>query len=141
MHHHVTSVVRAEETTIEVDGSLDAVAAFDLQCCLDSALVRRVKLVALDLTRVTTMDHDGVLGLRRCRDTAVEARVVLTIAGCSRPALRSLTFFEARSSRERTHPRATTAWGGGRHSRDAVPRTATPAGPASRIAVTCRVPG
>ena len=106
--HHVTSLAQAGETTIEVDGSLDAVAAYDLQRCLDSALLRRAQSVALDLTRVTRMDHDGVRGLRRCCDTAVAARVVLTITGCSRPALRSLEFFEARGFRERTQLRAST---------------------------------
>lgn len=107
--HHVTSLAQAGHTTIEVDGSLDAVAAYDLQRCLDSALLRRAQSVALDLTRVTTMDDDGVRGLRRCCDAAVAARVVLTITGCSRPARRSLEFFEARALRQPTQLRAPTA--------------------------------
>jgi anti-anti-sigma regulatory factor len=100
--HHVTCLAQTgDATTIEVDGSLDAVAAYDLQRCLGSELGRGAQSVALDLTRVTTMDHDGVRGLRRCCETAIAARVVLTIPGCSRPALQSLELFEAPDFRER----------------------------------------
>jgi anti-anti-sigma regulatory factor len=104
--HHVSSRVQSGHTTIEVDGSLDAVAVYDLHRCLDSALLGPGQSVAIDLTRVTTMDYDGVQGLGRCCDAAVAAGVVLTINGCSRPALRSLEFFEALGARERRQRRA-----------------------------------
>lgn len=104
--HHVTTFASARATTIEVDGSLDAVTAYDLQRCLDTALLRRTQSVGLDLTRVTTVDYDGVQGLRRCCATAVAARVVLTLTGCSHPVLEALETFEARGFRVRTQSRA-----------------------------------
>lgn len=99
--HHVTSFALAEATTIEVDGRLDVVSAYDLRCSLDSALREGARSVGLDLTRVTEADLDGVQGLRRCCDDAVAAGVVLTMTGCSRPLRADLAALERRTLRER----------------------------------------
>lgn len=99
--HQVTSFALAEATTIEVDGRLDVVSAYDLRCSLDSALRQGARVVGLDLTRVTEADLDGVQGLRRCCDDAVAAGVVLTMTGCSRPLRADLAALERRTLRER----------------------------------------
>jgi anti-anti-sigma regulatory factor len=104
--HHVTSFAVAGATTIEVDGSLDVVSAYDLRCSLDSALRQGAHVVGLDLTRVTDADLDGVQGLRRCCEDAVAAGVVLTMTGCSRPLRADLAALERRTLRERTRSRA-----------------------------------
>jgi anti-anti-sigma regulatory factor len=106
--HHITSFAVAGATTIEVDGSLDVVSAYDLRCCLDSALRQGADVVGLDLTRVTDADVDGVRGLRRCCEAAVAAGVVLTMTGCSRPLRADLAAVEAGPWRERqrTDPRS-----------------------------------
>lgn len=109
--HHITSFTVAGETSIVVDGSLDVVAAYDLQCCLDAALQRGARVVGLDLTRVIDADMDGVRGLRRCCDTAVSSGVVLTMTGCSRPLRADLAVLEQHGpyggsrSRRRLHSR------------------------------------
>jgi anti-anti-sigma regulatory factor len=104
--HHVTSFAVAGATTIEVDGSLDVVSAYDLRCSLESALRQGARVVGLDLTRVTEADFDGVQGLRRCCDAAVAAGVVLTMTGCSRPLRADLTALERRAARPRSRVHA-----------------------------------
>ena len=99
--HHITSFAVAGATTIEVDGSLDVVSAYDLRCSLESALGQGARVVGLDLTRVTEADFDGVQGLRRCCDAAVAAGVVLTMTGCSRPLRTHLAALERRTLRDR----------------------------------------
>jgi anti-anti-sigma regulatory factor len=83
--HHVTSFAVAGATSIEVDGCLDVVAAYDLRSHVDRALRRGSHFVGMDLTRVTSADAYGVHGLRECCDAAVAAGVVLALTGCSRP--------------------------------------------------------
>ena len=100
--HHITSSTVAGVTSIEVDGSLDVVAAYDLRSRLDAALWRRSHSVGIDLTRVTAVDIDGVRGLRRCCEAAVAAGVVLTLTGCSRPFRADLARLESGSSPART---------------------------------------
>ena len=97
--HHITSSTVSGSTSIEVDGDLDVVAAYDLRRRLDHALRQGVDFVGLDLTRVTSADHDGVQALRRCCDAAVAAGVVLALTGCSRPLRSDLAAWEGTASR------------------------------------------
>jgi anti-anti-sigma factor len=50
-------------TLVEVVGEVDAVAAPELRAALDRAIRRRATLVAVDLTRVTTIDAFGLSSL------------------------------------------------------------------------------
>ena len=99
--HHITSSDVSGATSIEVDGSLDVVAVYDLRRRLDLALRQGSHAVGIDLTRVTSADFDGVQGLRQCCDAAVAAGVVLSLTGCSRPFRADLAALESRSSRGR----------------------------------------
>lgn len=92
--HHITSSVVSRTTSIELDGSLDVVAAYDLQRRVDTALRQGSRFVGIDLTRVTSADLDGVRGLQRCCDAAVAAGVVLALTGCSRPFRTDLAALE-----------------------------------------------
>lgn len=94
--HHVTSTSLAGATSIEVDGRLGVVAAYDLRRHLDAAIRRGSRSIGLDLSRVTSTDADGVLGLRQCCDAAVAAGVVLALTGCSRPLRADLAAEESR---------------------------------------------
>ena len=100
--HHITSTAKAGATTIEIDGSLDVVAAYDLRSRLEVALRQGSHYVGIDLTRVTSADVDGVRGLRRCCEAAVAAGVVLTLTGCSRPFRADLARVESDSSPARS---------------------------------------
>ena len=92
--HHITSSTAPGGTSIEVDGSLDVVAAYDLRRRVDLSLQQGSRVIRLDLTRVTSADLDGVQGLRRCCDAAVAAGVVLSLTGCSRPLRADLAAVE-----------------------------------------------
>ncbi|RYB90207.1 STAS domain-containing protein [Nocardioides glacieisoli] len=96
--HHITSSALAGATSIEVDGTLDVVAAYDLRLRLDVALRQKSHFVGIDLTRVTSVDPDGARGLRRCCEAAVAAGVVLTLTGCSGPFRTDLARLESRRS-------------------------------------------
>lgn len=100
--HHITSFAVAGATSIVVDGSLDVVAAYDLQCCVDAALRQRARFVGLDLTRVTHADLDGAEGLRRCCAAAVASGVALTLTGCSRPLRADLAVLELKTRHDRS---------------------------------------
>ena len=104
--HRITSFAVGGATTIEVDGRLDVVAAYDLRCRVESALRQGVASVGLDLTRVTEADVDGVHGLRRCCDAAVAAGAVLAMTGCSRPLRAHLAALESRPPRDRPRSHA-----------------------------------
>lgn len=104
--HHITSSAESGVTSIEVDGSLDVVAAYDLRRRLDTALQQGSHFVGIDLTRVTSADVDGVQGLRRCCDAAVAAGIVLALTGCSRPFRADLAAVETHSSRGRRRSHA-----------------------------------
>jgi ABC-type transporter Mla MlaB component len=104
--HHITSSAVAGVTSIEVDGSLDVVAAYDLRCSLDAAVRHGAHVVGLDLTRVSDADLGGVEGLQRCCDAAVAAGVVLTMTGCSRPLRADLAALERRTLRDRSRVHA-----------------------------------
>jgi anti-anti-sigma regulatory factor len=93
--HHVTSSVAAGATSIEVDGRLDVVAAYDLWCHVDRALRAGARVIGIDLTRVTSAGVEGVRALGRCRDAAIEAGIVLTLTGCSRPFRADLAAVES----------------------------------------------
>ncbi len=94
--HHITSSASSGVTSIEVDGSLDVVTAYDLRCCLEVALRDGAHFVGIDLTRVTSGDADGARGLRQCCDAAVASGVVLAVTGCSRPLRADLAKVESR---------------------------------------------
>ncbi|SFB09393.1 STAS domain-containing protein [Nocardioides alpinus] len=98
--HHITSSASSGVTSIEVDGTLDVVAAYDLQCCFDVALRQGSHFVGIDLTRVTSADVDGVQGLKRCCDAAVASGIVLALTGCSRPFRADLADVEVGSPRD-----------------------------------------
>lgn len=100
MRHIVSSAVSGA-TSIEVDGSLDVVAAYDLRRRVDLALRQGSRVVGIDLTRVTSADFDGVRGLQGCCDAAVAAGVVLSLTGCSRPFRADLAALETSRSRSR----------------------------------------
>lgn len=104
MHHISTSTVSGA-TSIELDGGLDVVAAYDLRRRLDRALEQGSHFIGLDLSRVTSADPDGVRGLRQCCDAAVAAGVVLALTGCSRPLRADLAAVEGTASlgRRRSH--------------------------------------
>lgn len=104
--HHITSSAVAGASSIEVDGHLDVVAAYDLRCHLDVAIGHGSHAVGIDLTRVTSADFDGVRGLRQCCDTAVAAGIVLALTGCSRPFRADLAALETRSARGGRRSRA-----------------------------------
>lgn len=93
--HHITSSTSSGATSIELDGRLDVVAAYDLGRRVDDAVRLGSRVVGLDLTRVTSADAGGVHGLRRCCDAAVAAGVVLTMTGCSRPFRADLVAVES----------------------------------------------
>ena len=97
--HHITSSASSGVTSIEVDGSLDVVTAYDLRGRLEVALREGSHFVGIDLTRVTSADADGVRGLKRCCDAAVASGVVLALTGCSRPFLADLADVEVESPR------------------------------------------
>lgn len=94
--HHITSSTSSGVTSIEVDGRLDVVSAYDLRCCLEAALREGSHFVGIDLTRVTAADADGVRGLERCCDAAVASGVVLALTGCSRPFRADLAVVESK---------------------------------------------
>jgi len=95
---HITTSAAGGTTSIEVDGSLDVVAAYDLCGRLDAALRDGVRVIGIDLTRVTSASVDGVRGLARCRDAAIEVGAVLTLTGCSRPFRADLAAVESARS-------------------------------------------
>ena len=97
--HHITSTVVSRTTAIEVDGPLDVIAAYDLQRRLDRALRQGSDSVRMDLTRVTSVDPDGVRGLQRCCEAAIAAGAVLALTGCSRPFRADLATLETRRPR------------------------------------------
>lgn len=94
--HKISSRATPAITTIEVDGSLDVVAVYDLQRSLDAAIHQGARRVGLDLSRVTTINDDGIRGLLRCCDTAIAAGSTLTLNGCSRPCVEALRGSHAR---------------------------------------------
>ncbi len=101
----ITCLTQTGDTTIEVDGSLDAVAAYDLQRCLDSALDRAC---AVSGSRRHPRDHAGrrrrPWSQTTLRGPAVAARVVLTITGCVAPPHCN----RSRSSRRGTSAKASS---------------------------------
>lgn len=81
---------------MEVDGALDAVSAYDLHRGIDTAVRGGAQRVDVDLTRVVSLDDDGVRGLMRCCDTAIATGMPLTLTGCSRPSIEALKSFPRR---------------------------------------------
>lgn len=75
---------------LEVDGALDAVAAYDLRQTFAVALSTSTGVVALDLSRVTGVDDDGVRALHWCSKRAIAAQRPLVWSQCSTPLLRAL---------------------------------------------------
>lgn len=108
--HHITSTATADTVTIEVDGSLDVVAAYDLRARLDAALRQGLRVVEVDLTRVTSASLDGASGLERCCTAAVDAGAVLTLTGCSLPLRADLAAVESVRSRSRSRGRRSMAY-------------------------------
>ena len=104
--HHVTSSATAGTTSIEVDGSLDVVAAYDLWRRVDAALRQGSQVIGIDLTRVTSASPEGVTGLERCCGAAIDARAVLTLTGCSRPFRKDLAAVESVRSHRRSRRRS-----------------------------------
>jgi ABC-type transporter Mla MlaB component len=96
--HHILTSAAGGTTSIEVDGSLDVVAAYDLWSRLDGALREGTRVIGIDLTRVTSASVEGVRCLARCRDAAIEAGAVLTLTGCSRPFRADLAAVESARS-------------------------------------------
>ena len=96
--HHISSRATPVMTTIEVDGDLDAVSAYDLQCRVDTAIGLGVHRVGLDLSRVSSVDDTGIHGLIRVCNTAVGVGMTLSMTGCSRPTLVALRRFQARQA-------------------------------------------
>ena len=90
--------LRASSTrlVIEVDGDLDVVGGYDLSRSVDLALQAGCRRVSLDLSRVLSMDAAGVRRLRQCAQHAIAAEAVLSLEGCSRPALQALRRLEGR---------------------------------------------
>ncbi|MCF6376688.1 STAS domain-containing protein [Nocardioides KLBMP 9356] len=93
--HHITASVAGLTTSIEVDGPLDVIAAYDLCARVDAALRGGARVIGIDLTRVTSASLEGVRGLGRCRDAAIEVGAVLTFTGCSRPFRADLAAVES----------------------------------------------
>lgn len=75
---------------IEVDGPLDLVASHDLRHALESARATSVRVITLDLSRVSGADHDGIATLSWCCERATAARRALMWSGCSQPVRRDL---------------------------------------------------
>lgn len=88
--HQISSQASPAITTIEVDGNLDVVGAYDLHRSLAAAIRDGAQRVSLDLSRVATIDDAGVRGLLRCCDTAIATGATLTLSGCSRPSIEAL---------------------------------------------------
>ncbi|SEB51818.1 hypothetical protein SAMN04489844_0379 [Nocardioides exalbidus] len=100
--HHVTAFALAGTTSIEVDGSLDVVAGYDLWRRVDAALRQGSRFIGIDLTRVTSASPEGVAGLERCCGAAIDARAALTLTGCSRPFRADLAALESGRTRHLT---------------------------------------
>lgn len=87
---HVTIRDLERGCIIEVDGELDLIGGYDLRQAFTVALRSATGPVVLDLSSVTAVDHQGLASLEWCSLQAVEARRVLTWAGCSQPFVRDL---------------------------------------------------
>jgi anti-anti-sigma factor len=90
--------VRASSTrlVIEVDGDLDVVGGYDLSRSVELALRDGRRRIAIDLSRVLSMDAAGVSRLRQCAQRAVRVGAVSSLEACSRPALQALRKLEGR---------------------------------------------
>lgn len=84
LHHHGPAGV------VEIDGTLDIVAGYDLRRVFGHALRSTTGVLSLDLSRVSAADDDGVAALRWCSEQAIAERRVLMWATCSRPLARDL---------------------------------------------------
>lgn len=82
--------------TVEVEGRLDAVTAYDLRTTLEDLGKQGRDRISLDLTRVQHADSDGVDALRWCSEHAIRSGSVLTWKGCSRPLAQALRASSAR---------------------------------------------
>lgn len=92
----ITARASSAVTTIEVDGALNAVSVYDLQFILDTAVRRGAHRVDLDLTRVTSIDDDGMRGLSRFCQAAIADGTTLSFAGASRAATETMRGHQAR---------------------------------------------
>ena len=63
LHHHGPAGV------VEIDGTLDIVAGYDLRRVFGHALRSTTGALSLDLSRVSAADDDGVAALRWCSET------------------------------------------------------------------------
>lgn len=94
----ITTRASSSVTTIEVDGALNAVCVYDVQRILDTE-AGRAHRVDLDLTRVTSLDDDGMRGLLRFCQAAIADGTVLRFAGVSSAATRAMTGHRARDAK------------------------------------------
>lgn len=76
--------------TIEVDGPLDVVAAYDLRRMFAEVIREGESHIVLDLSRVSWVDDAGIQGLSWCSLHAIDSERLLTWSGCSQPLLSAL---------------------------------------------------
>ena len=81
---------------VELDGRLDVVSGHDLRRVFEELLVTAPTTIAMDLSRVTSVDEEGHAALTWCTERAVAARHVLLWSSCSAPMVRDLRSFTHR---------------------------------------------
>jgi len=83
--HHPAERPIETSAVLEVGGVLDAVGAYDLRSCVEEALRAQAHDLLLDLSRVVTVDLDGLVALDWCVVRAAQVQARVTCGACSRP--------------------------------------------------------
>lgn len=81
----VRIVMDRDDATLEVDGVVDVVAAYDIGRAVSRALGARVQRIHLDLSRVQRLDPACAGVMTRCVDAARGAGVELSVDAISAP--------------------------------------------------------
>jgi ABC-type transporter Mla MlaB component len=84
--HQICLQVSAPRGSIEVDGDLGLVAAFDLRRTIESALRQGCRHISLDLSRVLSVDALHVNAVVQCFELAELEGAVLEVTALSGPA-------------------------------------------------------
>lgn len=86
--HHITLKPAPPRATIEIDGTLDLVAAYDLRQVIEVALEQACRRVSFDLSRVVRVDTSALSALLDTLRFAESQGAEINVVALSGPASR-----------------------------------------------------